>query len=298
MTAPLTTERRTTLDDQETPSGEASQLLVPVDQQTIYFYGQPLVVVRLADGRVGAVLRWFCLNLQLDSDAQLRRIRRTEEIADDLVDVRIQTEGGAQAMATLILHAVPFWLAGIDSRRVREEVRPEIRRYKREVVDVLYAWAQTPRVSPTAVIPSEPVVEPVRPAEKASLEDWREYHLQMAALIQWRMDVDQWRGTVETRLEGLEAVTDLIPEILERLGPQCSSTSSACMRRRTRRTRRSTRISSSPLAWPAIRTSRTRTGSRWHDGSRCRLSEPSESHNRNRRTLTRSCVGGFGYPFS
>jgi hypothetical protein len=35
----------------------------------------------------------------------------------------------------------------------------------------------------------------VRPAENASLEDWREYHLQMAALIQWRMDVDQWRGT-------------------------------------------------------------------------------------------------------
>ena len=125
MTAPLTTERRTTLDDQETPLGEASQLLVPVNQQTIYFYGQPLVVVRLADGRVGAVLRWFCLNLQLDSDAQLRRIRRTEEIADDLVDVRIQTEGGSQAMAALILHAVPFWLAGIDSRRVREEVRPQ-----------------------------------------------------------------------------------------------------------------------------------------------------------------------------
>src|SRR5436190_14787411 len=60
------------------------------------------------------------------------------------------------------------------------------------------------------------------------------------------------------------------------------------MRRRTRRTRRSTRISSSPLAWPAIRTSRTRTGSRWYDGSRCKLSEPSESHNRNGRTLTRS----------
>ncbi len=221
MTAPLTTERQTTLeDDQETPPGEASRLLIPVDQQTIYFYGQPLVVVRLADGRVGAVLRWFCLNLQLDSDAQLRRIRRTEEIADDLVDVHIQTEGGPQAMATLILHAVPFWLAGIDSRRVREEVRPEIRRYKREVVDVLYAWAQTPRISPAAVVPSEPVVEPVRPGENASLEDWREYHLQMAALIQWRMDVDHWRGTVESRLEGLEAVTDLIPEILERLGPQ------------------------------------------------------------------------------
>lgn len=214
-------ERRTTLDDdQEASSGDVSQPLVPVDQQTIYFYSKPLIVVRLGDGRVGAVLRWFCLNLQLDSDAQLRRIRRTEEIADDLVDVRIQTEGGPQVMATLILHAVPFWLAGIDTNRVREELRPEIRRYKREVVDVLYAWAQTPRISSTAVVPSEPVLEPVRPTEDASLEDWREYHLRMAELLTWRIDVEQWRGTVESRLEGLEAVTDLIPEILERLGPQ------------------------------------------------------------------------------
>ena len=34
------------------------------------------------------------------------------------------------------------------------------------------------------------------------------------------MDVDQWRGSVESRLEGVEAMTGLIPEILERLGPQ------------------------------------------------------------------------------
>src|SRR5438876_8613674 len=114
MTAPLTTERRTTLDDQETPSGEASQLLVPVDQQTIQFYGQPLVVVRLADGRAGAVLRWLCDNLQLDRSGQVRRIQRTEAIADDLVYVQVQTSSGVQVMPTLVLRAVPFWLAGID----------------------------------------------------------------------------------------------------------------------------------------------------------------------------------------
>ncbi len=54
----------------------------------------------------------------------------------------------------------------------------------------------------------------------APLAEWREYYLRMAALIEWQMDVETWRGSVETRLEGLEAVTDLIPEILERLGPQ------------------------------------------------------------------------------
>jgi hypothetical protein len=33
-------------------------------------------------------------------------------------------------------------------------------------------------------------------------------------------DIESWRGSVESRLEGLEEVTNLIPEILERLGPQ------------------------------------------------------------------------------
>ena len=35
-----------------------------------------------------------------------------------------------------------------------------------------------------------------------------------------RYDIEIWRGSVESRLEGLEEVTNLIPEILERLGPQ------------------------------------------------------------------------------
>ncbi len=41
----------------------------------------------------------------------------------------------------------------------------------------------------------------------------------MLALVDWQMDIETWRGSVEDRLEGVEAVTDLIPEILERLGP-------------------------------------------------------------------------------
>lgn len=42
----------------------------------------------------------------------------------------------------------------------------------------------------------------------------------MAAVIEWQMEVETWRSSVESRLEGLEAMTDLIPEILDRLGPQ------------------------------------------------------------------------------
>jgi len=91
-------------------------------------------------------------------------------------------------MAVLILHAVPFWLAGIDPKRVREEIRPEILRYQREVVDVLYAWAQSPKVtdSPATLVPAEQIIKPVPPADDASLDTWRDYHRQMVAWIDWQ----------------------------------------------------------------------------------------------------------------
>lgn len=89
-------------------------------------------------------------------------------------------------MAVLILHAVPFWLAGIDPKRVREEIRPEILRYQREVVDVLYTWAQSPKaVATTGLVPVEQITKPEVPADDAGLDAWREYHRQMVLWIDW-----------------------------------------------------------------------------------------------------------------
>ena len=194
--------------------------LVPIEQQTILFYGKPLVVVRLPDRRPAIVLRHICDNLKLEWTSQVRRIKRTEAIADDLVYTQIQTDGGPQIMPTLVLRAAPFWLAGIDPKRVREEIRRNLR-YQREVVDVLYSWAQSPKVTdaPATLVPAEQITKPVPPTDDAGLEVWREYHRQMVAWLDWQHDIETWRGSVESRLEGLEVVTNLIPEILERLGP-------------------------------------------------------------------------------
>ena len=96
-------------DEQE----QDSSPLVPIEQQTIIFYGKPLVVVRLPDGRPGVVLRHFCDNLQLEPTSQVRRIKRTEAIADDLVYTQIQTDGGPQIMPTLVLRAAPFGLLAL-----------------------------------------------------------------------------------------------------------------------------------------------------------------------------------------
>jgi P22_AR N-terminal domain len=211
-------------DEQDQESQElipTEQALIPTEQDTILFNGKPLVVVRLPDGRPGVVLRWICENLHIGQKAQVERIKRTEVIADDLVYVQVQTGGGFQTMATLVLDSVAYWLATIETRRMKRDDpnRLEILAYQRRAVAALFSWASSQKAiaAPSNLVPSEPIVEPMRPAPDASLDDWIEYHRRMTALLEWRRDVDHWRGGVDKRLEGLETVTSTI---LKRLGPQ------------------------------------------------------------------------------
>lgn len=75
--------------------GELAQsAILPIEQDTIDFYGHSLVAVRLPDGRICAVLRWICDGLRLHPSGQVRRIQRKTALADGLVYVRVQTEGG------------------------------------------------------------------------------------------------------------------------------------------------------------------------------------------------------------
>src|SRR5205823_6587246 len=127
---------------------------------------------------------------------------------------------GFQKMPTLVLNSVPYWLATIDTRRMEktDPKRLEILEYQRHAVDALYAWASSQKAiaAPTNLVPSEPITKPTRPDPDAPIDEWIEYHRRMTAVLEWQRDVENWRGSVETRLEGLEAI---IPDILDRLPP-------------------------------------------------------------------------------
>lgn len=196
---------------------EVGPVVEPIEQHIIDFYGKPLEVVRLPNGEPGVVLNRLCENMGLERRAQLRRIRRTKAIAVGLTSVRIATPGGPQVVSVLTLKVTPAWLFGIDANRVKPEMQPEIERYQAECVDVLYRWAATPRLEePAGMVNAEPMVQPERPGQVASREQWRKYFLQMVAFTDWQISMEQWQGSVEGRLESIEAI---IPVILEQLPP-------------------------------------------------------------------------------
>ena len=226
------------------------QVDVPVEQESVPFYGRSLVAVRLEDGRIGAVLRWLCEGLGLDANAQMQRIRRKTALFDSLLMVRVETEGGPQAMPALTLDVLPGWLFGIDENRVKPEARADVILFQRECVRVLAehfarkarAALPAPEPASTMLVPSEPLpAQPTVPAPEAPREAWRTYYQGMLARLDWLDEVDRWQnltevqlhdheerlrdhdqqiGELHSRVESNEELSRVLAEALARLGPQ------------------------------------------------------------------------------
>jgi hypothetical protein len=239
-------------DEEEYQAG--AEEIIPIEVYTLDFYGKPLIAVRLPDGRPAVSIRSLCSNMELDRKAQVRRIKRTAPIVGDLVEnvmIDLQTGGGPQPSQVLVLRSLAYWLTGIDHKRTRPELQEEILRYQCEAVDALYTWAgQRPRALPapaaepqvieapggtsTAIAarpgPGGAVLAPVdEPGPEASARDKAAYHELMSVWHRHQADLhaQAWRGEVEQQLDSLQiqlesekAITDIIPDILARLGPE------------------------------------------------------------------------------
>lgn len=232
-----------------TDSRQQNEPLIPVEQEVVPFYGHDLVAVRLQDGRICAVLRWLCEGLSLNVQAQLRRILRKTALSDGLESVRVQTNGGPQEMPALTLDVLPGWLFGIDETRVKPETRQDVIVFQRECVKVLAQhFASKQRSSlpqPDALVPSEPVIEPVSPGRGATLAEWAEWRQAMRVWLDWQDQMDVWReqserqqqaferrqdtleqrqDALEDRMEGVEALSQIVVEMAELLGPKTLTT--------------------------------------------------------------------------
>jgi hypothetical protein len=141
-------------------------------------------------------------------------------------------------MHALTLRGLPGWLYSIDELRVNEAAREGVIRFQKEATDVLadhFAREAAPTVVPTAtLVPAEAITEPARPTREADALTWADYYEQMATWLRWRADLDQWRErtdqllaeheqqleSLQNRRESDEALLRMVPELLERLGPE------------------------------------------------------------------------------
>jgi hypothetical protein len=237
---------------------QPQQALEPIEQDTIEFHGEQIIAARLVDGRIAVVLRWVCESLRVDPQAQVRRIQRTGATASELVRIRVQTAGGRQAMPAITLRGFSPWVLGINPNEVKhddpqeaERIRALIIAYQEEAKDVLYQHfvnkqrpallepqtieapgvstviAEQPEGYSVILVPAQEPGPEASHSEKAAYHDlmssWHRYQAARHAQA-WRAEIEDRIQEHEAQLEGDKELVKLIPEILERIGPEKIST--------------------------------------------------------------------------
>jgi hypothetical protein len=125
---------------------ESDKSVAVVEQRQVEFYGDEIVAVRTEEGTVYVPIRPVCRLLDVDFDAQRRRINRDAVLSEEVMSVVVTTTDSDDPssrrprhseMLALPLEFLSGFLFGINAQRVKEEVRERLIRYQRECYKVL-----------------------------------------------------------------------------------------------------------------------------------------------------------------
>ena len=172
-----------------------------VIQKEVQFYDDQLTAAQTDDGRIYVSINEVCGVLGLSRPAQQRRIQEHDVLSEGLVRLAIDTAGGPQTVSMLRHDLVPLWLAGLQGRAVREDVRPKLKQFQLRAAQVLYEAFQEGRLT---------TAEPTDLFAGASPESVQAYQLAQAVLHLARNQLlmEQRLGgridAVEVRLETIE----------------------------------------------------------------------------------------------
>ncbi len=112
--------------DQEDATTVTEQRTVRLEEN-----GSEITAVRVASGDIFVPVRPLCVALGVDGLGQIQRIRRRQALAEMLKTITVPTPGGDQALVCIELEGLPLWLAGIEEKRVRADLRERLVAYQR-----------------------------------------------------------------------------------------------------------------------------------------------------------------------
>jgi hypothetical protein len=87
------------------------------------------------DGEVRVSVRAVCDALDVNFSSQLAKLKKKPWAGVALI--AIPSPGGAQLTATIPLRALPMWLAGLSTTKVKPALRPRLERFQLEAAEVL-----------------------------------------------------------------------------------------------------------------------------------------------------------------
>jgi hypothetical protein len=193
----------------ESPNDTA---LVPIDERTVGFHGDELVVVLVEGEQESTVfvpLRPICDNLGVSWAGQRERIMRDEVLAEVAQGVRVTrtpAKGGTQEMLCLPLDYLAGWLFGITASRVKPELRERITLYRRDCYRHLAnAFRAPPSDTDLAVSPDTDLAPPRDDTavlqQLQQLQQIAEMGRAITAMAEQQMELQRQQQALSARLD-------------------------------------------------------------------------------------------------
>ncbi|WP_437125205.1 phage antirepressor N-terminal domain-containing protein [Gallibacterium salpingitidis] len=130
--------------------------------QIIHFHNQSLVTFE-QNGIHYTAMKPICENIGLDWEAQRQRIKRDDVLSSTMVIITIVAEDGKnREMICLPIQYLNGWLFGIDTNRVKPEIRGTLIKYKKECYQVLFDYWNKPKQQTLPLAEAEADEEAIR----------------------------------------------------------------------------------------------------------------------------------------
>ena len=177
----------------------AEKKLASIEQKTVAFYDDELVAIRANDGQIYVSIRHMCNSLGLDNRSQRRRIQDHSILKKGYASGVIMTPEGVKRTSSLLrVDLVPLWLSGVDTSRVREEIRPKLDQYQEEVAKVLWEAFQEGRLT------ADPSFEALLKTDSPAVQAYKTFQA-LTKLARSQILIEAKLEDHEQRLERIEA---------------------------------------------------------------------------------------------
>ncbi len=176
-----------------------------IEQKTVEFYDDELIAIRAEDGHIYVSVRHLCDSLGLSRQAQVRRIKRQEILAEGYKGGAILAPpsadgrgGGRQKAGLLRVDLLPLWLTGVSVKAVKEEIQPKLKKFQKEAAKTLWEAFQEGRLT------ADPSFDALLETDSQTVQAYKTFQA-LAKLARSQIIIEGRIDEHEERLERIEA---------------------------------------------------------------------------------------------
>jgi hypothetical protein len=185
-----------------------------VRTESVTFDGDTFTAVIIENEGIAVPVRFLCEAIGLDAEREIARIREHDVLSLSLRMVRVPSGGQLRSVAALLSDSIPYWLAIVPAKEVRDEqVRAKLKTYQEDLRDLLAAVYG-------GTVPSTTDVQALQQQIIAQARELQQLRASLTAQLQQLQTTDAAHDTRLTQIEGV--LDERLGELSQRVSDQQS----------------------------------------------------------------------------